>query len=372
MGQELVQHHKVGSGYIHKLTNWRFPDTATRNSLTNQFVAADVDKLCYDVQTAKYYFLEAVDVGTGAPTWKEVPLAIANVGEANTVSNIGSGAQIYKQKTGVNFELKTLKGISGVTISVDADSITFESTAAAPTWGSITGSLSAQTDLWTVLQSKADTGSFAAIGHTHALATGSTDGFLSSTLWTKLSGLVSNATHTGDVTGSTALTIAPKAVTFGKMLDLTAPGIVIGRATSGAGSPEELNIIGRGLVLDGSNIQVSGQTTTKLAATAVGGGRVLRYTSSTQVGYADSTVLADKDFIAGISLGAAILGDSVVVQISGEITDGSWTWTPNSPIYLGTGGLITQTIPTTGFLLQLGIALSATIISVKIGIPVVF
>lgn len=51
------------------------------------------------------------------------------------------------------------------------------------------------------------------------------------------SGLVSNATHTGDVTGSTALTIANKAVTLAKMDDM-ATGSLIYRKTAGAGAPE--------------------------------------------------------------------------------------------------------------------------------------
>ena len=50
---------------------------------------------------------------------------------------------------------------------------------------------------------------------------------------------VSNATHTGDVTGSTALTIANAAVTLAKMANI-ATSRVIGRMTAGAGVPEEL------------------------------------------------------------------------------------------------------------------------------------
>jgi hypothetical protein len=51
------------------------------------------------------------------------------------------------------------------------------------------------------------------------------------------SSLVSNATHTGDVTGSVALTITNKAVTLAKMNDM-ATGSVIYRKTAGTGVPE--------------------------------------------------------------------------------------------------------------------------------------
>ena len=57
---------------------------------------------------------------------------------------------------------------------------------------------------------------------------------------TQYSGLVSNATHTGDVTGSTALTIAAGAVTYAKIQNVSATSRVLGRITAGAGSAEEL------------------------------------------------------------------------------------------------------------------------------------
>lgn len=55
-----------------------------------------------------------------------------------------------------------------------------------------------------------------------------------------LDGITSNATHTGDVTGSTVLTIADQAVTAAKFADV-AENIIIGRVTAGAGSVEELS-----------------------------------------------------------------------------------------------------------------------------------
>jgi len=52
---------------------------------------------------------------------------------------------------------------------------------------------------------------------------------------------VSNATHTGDVTGATALTIADEAVTNAKMAHV-ATGTVKGRTTAGTGDVEDLTI----------------------------------------------------------------------------------------------------------------------------------
>ena len=52
---------------------------------------------------------------------------------------------------------------------------------------------------------------------------------------------VSNATHTGDVTGSTALTIADDAVTYAKIQNVSATDRVLGRDSSGAGDVEEIS-----------------------------------------------------------------------------------------------------------------------------------
>ena len=54
---------------------------------------------------------------------------------------------------------------------------------------------------------------------------------------TLYSGLVSNATHTGDVTGSTALTIAAGSVTLAKQANMATASLVY-RKTSGTGAPE--------------------------------------------------------------------------------------------------------------------------------------
>ena len=55
------------------------------------------------------------------------------------------------------------------------------------------------------------------------------------------SGLVSNATHTGDVTGATALTIANSAVTNAKMANMTAKTYK-GRTTASTGAPEDVSV----------------------------------------------------------------------------------------------------------------------------------
>ena len=75
--------------------------------------------------------------------------------------------------------------------------------------------------------------------HTHSAATTSAAGFMSAADKTKLNGLVTNATHTGDVTGSVALTIANDKVTNAKLANMPTARIK-GRVSSNTGDPEDL------------------------------------------------------------------------------------------------------------------------------------
>ncbi len=82
---------------------------------------------------------------------------------------------------------------------------------------------------------------------------------------------VSNATHTGDVTGSTALTIANDAVTYAKMQNVSAASKLLGRGDSGSGDPQEITL-GTNLTMSGTTLNASG-----------GGATNLTYTASTRV-----------------------------------------------------------------------------------------
>ena len=48
----------------------------------------------------------------------------------------------------------------------------------------------------------------------------------------------------------------------------------------------------------------------------------------------------------GISLNAADIGGTIRVQAEGAITEPSWGWLTDRPVYLGKDGLLTQTVPT--------------------------
>ena len=87
--------------------------------------------------------------------------------------------------------------------------------------------------------------------------------------------------------------------------------------------------------------------------------------SAGQAVYADNTAAAHANRVIGITTGAATSGSGATIQSAGELT-GMTGLTVDAPIYLSTAGTLTQTAPTTGFIQQLGIALSATAMLVEI------
>lgn len=79
---------------------------------------------------------------------------------------------------------------------------------------------------------------------------------------------------------------------------------------------------------------------------------------------ADCTVSSNYA-IAGITTGAASQGTSVLILTTGTLEHLGWTFTTSAPVFLGTNGSITQTLPeNAAFTKVLGIATSATRIAI--------
>lgn len=96
---------------------------------------------------AKGAALQILRVNAGATDLEYVdPAVVAGGGEINTVSNVGTaGTGIFKQKTGVNFELKKLHAASAnisVTDNVGASQIDLDVSLASITLGSLAGTIS--------------------------------------------------------------------------------------------------------------------------------------------------------------------------------------------------------------------------------------
>ena len=87
--------------------------------------------------------------------------------------------------------------------------------------------------------------------------------------------------------------------------------------------------------------------------------------------YADSSDTTTAHTFVGISYNAAADGDTVSIVTAGPTTETSWDWTPQQPVYVGIGGNLTQTAPTSGYIRRIGFAQNATTIFVQPSQPII-
>lgn len=113
----------------------------------------------------------------------------------------------------------------------------------------------------------------------------------------------------------------------------------------------------------------SGQTIYNgTAEYTLGGHRVVALHNSL-VGYADNTVLTDVDAVLGITTTSSLIGTEVEVVTAGEVIESSWNWDTSKTIYLGAAGSLTQTVPTSGFIMKIGYPILPTSMIIELGIP---
>lgn len=114
----------------------------------------------------------------------------------------------------------------------------------------------------------------------------------------------------------------------------------------------------------------AGSVLTKTASAAIGGHRVVVASGADGVLVADPSDATHIHRVIGITEGAAVLGDGIDVRFAGEMTEGSWSWTPDAPIYAGAAGVLTQTPPSGAWLRIVAVAITATRIVVGLREPV--
>jgi hypothetical protein len=152
-------------------------------------------------------------------------------GESNTASNVNvGGIGVFKQKTGVDLEFRGINAASTkATVVLDAGNNEIDIDVAD-------ASLTQAGAIELATQVEVDTGT----DTTRAIVPATLAGSALAGDVTTNNAKITNATHTGDVTGATALTITPDAVTNG-MLANVATATFKGRTTAGTGDPEDLN-----------------------------------------------------------------------------------------------------------------------------------
>lgn len=86
---------------------------------------------------------------------------------------------------------------------------------------------------------------------------------------------------------------------------------------------------------------------------------------------ANYTNLDHVDRVVGIALTAAGIGNNVIVQNLGRITNSSWNWDVGKGIFFDENGILTQGVPIYGFWLYVAKPITSTIIDVFVRTPII-
>lgn len=109
------------------------------------------------------------------------------------------------------------------------------------------------------------------------------------------------------------------------------------------------------------------------AAINLSGHRVVMLDGQGGATYASNTDQTHANRIVGMTTHAAVAGALVALSIYGEVTEPSWNWSVDQPVYLGADGFLTQTppaAPAAKFSVVVGFPISATTLFINIGIPI--
>lgn len=106
---------------------------------------------------------------------------------------------------------------------------------------------------------------------------------------------------------------------------------------------------------------VSAGAIQRTAPFAMSGHRIVAEVGG-QLVYASAATPAHAGQILGMTMNAADPGAFVEIRQDGDVTEPSWSFTPDRPVYLGANGQLTQTPPTApdfAFLQVIGFATAA-------------
>ncbi|MFH0995806.1 MAG: hypothetical protein V1844_09960 [Pseudomonadota bacterium] len=106
------------------------------------------------------------------------------------------------------------------------------------------------------------------------------------------------------------------------------------------------------------------------ARESLSGHRIVVLNEDQDAIYADHSIMVHANKILGMTTGASVAGAAVTIQTGGELTEPSWDWELDIPVWLSSNGLLSQTPPTTGFSLIVGFPISSTKLFISIHEPI--
>lgn len=100
------------------------------------------------------------------------------------------------------------------------------------------------------------------------------------------------------------------------------------------------------------------------------GHRIVMTDAAGKIWYASSASITDSASVIGMTTGAILTGAEGPVQSFGDISEATWSWTPKAPLFLSSNGFMTETPPSSGFVLRVAKAITATRIFIDIDNPI--
>ena len=98
----------------------------------------------------------------------------------------------------------------------------------------------------------------------------------------------------------------------------------------------------------------------------IGGNRAIT-SSNSYAAYADNT--DETTYCVGLSMGAVSSGADVTLQSGGKMVVSGVGWTESLPVFVSTNGTLTQIVPVTGYVQQVGIAFDSETLIIEISEP---
>ena len=110
----------------------------------------------------------------------------------------------------------------------------------------------------------------------------------------------------------------------------------------------------------------------KVAGETIGSHKIVKLGDNGYLYYASCNVLDDVNKILGLSLNSANVGENVRVLIFGKLSDSSFNFNIDKPIFLGINGQIVQEVPETAvFIQRLGKVLRNNEIMIDLDEPII-
>ena len=105
----------------------------------------------------------------------------------------------------------------------------------------------------------------------------------------------------------------------------------------------------------------------------IGGHRLVLLNAQGDAIYADARQLSHAEVVVGLTVFAAVQGQSIDIVRAGIVEEPSWSWVADQPVYLGLDGVPTQTLPPGAlFGLVVGFPIAPTKLFMSIKPPNVF